>query len=403
LIRALRIFACSSLLSLAAGGCSVTHDVGQNTTPVRRVYARPTHGELSVSPLVDHRAADADNRALLRAGDELEVGGETQCVNGERNYRGNQVPSQVTRFLTRRIRERGAFKDVKVSGAGRYVLSGTLAAFYGRQEISGTARAGMAFGLIGVLVTAGATTDGRVRVTLRDLVLEDRITSRRVPLADIEITRQGKMSASASCMVIYQHVDEALSDAATRLAEAVERAFAGAVPASAEERAAEQAVRAAEQAARAEAERERMARYEAEHRSWEARMQERAPARRDLLIASIATAVGGAAALTTGILLKNSAADADDQIQDAYAAWVNTTDGAARAMRQDEIRAQESDRDRDDLLGNVFAITGGAALVTSVVLMAIRPSALEEPSSATLSVGADLHGASAWLRLSGEL
>lgn len=466
-------------LTFVSVGCSVTHDVGENTTPVHRVYARPQHAELSVRPLLDQRAADADNRALLSASDELEVRGETQCVNGERNYRGNQAPGQVTRFLSRRIRERGAFKDVTVSGAGSYVLSGTLATFYGRQEISGAARTGVMFGLIGALATSGAKTDGAVRVALRDLVLEDRITNRRIPLADIEVTRQGELAASASCMTIYQHVDDALSDAATRLAEAVEHALAEPAPrqptaappasdmafgevtvtalyAHASTPDAWQDAEAAEvlingrvagvtplhdglppghytievryqgspaqrfeidavagQPQRIEARivlpptREELAAAQAaraqEHRAWQARMEERAPARRNLLIAAIATGVGGAAALTAGVLLKSSASDTDDEIQDAHALWTRTTDDAARAMLEDEIRAQESDRDRDDLFGNVLAITGGAALVTSVVLLAVRPSDLEEPPPVTLAVGADLHGASAWLRVSGDL
>jgi hypothetical protein len=356
------------------------------------------------------------------------------------------------------------------------VLSGTLAAFYGRQEISGAARTGQMFGLIGALATSNVTTDGTVRVALRDLVLEDKITQRRIPLADIEVTRHGELPAAASCMVIYQNVDDALSDAATRLAKAVEHALARGVPdpASPAERTAFGEItvtalyahastptawlkaEAAEviingrsagvtplsdglppghynievryggapaqrfeidavpgQHQRIEARivlpptREelaaRQAAYAAEHHAWQARTEERAPARRDLLIASIATAAGGAAALTTGLLLKSSAADAHDRIEEAHAAWVRATDDATQAMLEAEIRAQESDRDRDDMIGTILAITGGAALVTSVVLMAIRPSELEEPAPMTLAVGADVQGTSAWLRLSGEL
>jgi hypothetical protein len=122
-----------------------------------------------------------------------------------------------------------------------------------------------------------------------------------------------------------------------------------------------------------------LASWNTEHAAWEQETRPRFARRRTLGTAAWITAASGAALAITGGVLLATAANQDDEAQALFQTWALTTDAQERARLESEIDAHQDKRDRMQASGVTLLVTGGAALVTSGVLLLLRPSVRDEP------------------------
>jgi hypothetical protein len=226
-----RLFVVFPALAAALVGCSVTRDITYDTMAIQRVHARPLPGSLYVATFVDARKTHAPS-ALLFGGDrETELGEQSVCANAETHYPRGQVAAQVTQLAAAHLERRGLFRGPVTTGArvrSDYVLTGLLRALYGVQETSSEAQVGAAFGLIGALASAGATSKAHIHIVLGDLRLLDANGRELSRLPDVAVDFQGELGADAYCWSIYEHTNEKLREALEQLAVTLEQTVLGA-------------------------------------------------------------------------------------------------------------------------------------------------------------------------------
>jgi hypothetical protein len=81
----------------------------------------------------------------------------------------------------------------------------------------------------------------------------------------------------------------------------------------------------------------------------------------------------------TGVFFVVKAVDAQDDARAAAARWGMATTASDQANLEKQLADEQSTRDTDAVLGVSFLAVGGASLVSSLVLLIVRPGFEEEP------------------------
>lgn len=383
-----------AVVSAMLSACSTTRYVAYDTTEIRRVYARPLQLSLRVQSLRDARGGHPPSALLFRGDNETQLDGHGVCVNAEEHYAPHEVPAQVSRLVAAHLSRRGLFAAVTTGARSRsdYVLTGSLQALYGVQETSTAAAVGAQLGLIGALLSSGATTQGRIQIAFSHLQLFDSHGREISRLPDVFVNFQGELGADAYCWAIYDHVNAKLKEAIDALALSVEqtvraaasRPLAPAEPApgisSEAQAASSNHLAEAERRELAQAQRAReQSQWESDHRAWQARAEPLRERRGPLTVAAIATALGGAALIVTGVALESNASAKNDDALALAARWRTVAAPAERTPLEHDIDRIQTERDRANAFGIVSFAVGGAGLAASAVLWALRPGLPEEP------------------------
>lgn len=179
---------------------------------------------LNIEEFSDKRKDYAENTFLFESIRDYSDKEKTFCINAERHYKKVPVKSQISDLLVKHITKTGSFKSVLLNNkdSADYTVRGHLAYFYGKQDYSMAALVGSAFGLIGALITANETTNGKVIFEITDLKIYDRNNQ---VVADIGTFRKefsGEMPADAGCWCIYDNVNKKLKVYFTQLITIIE-------------------------------------------------------------------------------------------------------------------------------------------------------------------------------------
>lgn len=124
---------------------------------------------------------------------------------------------------------------------------------------------------------------------------------------------------------------------------------------------------------------EQSAQWAADHKAWQDDVARVDDDRTPWTTAAIITAGAGVALVGTGVFFGVKAKEADDDAHSAAGAWAMAASEKTRTTLEDRIAEHQSDRDTDVMLSASLLAGGGVALVTSAVLLIVRPGFPEEP------------------------
>lgn len=222
-------FAKLILVSLLLGvlfGCAINQPIRYKTLDIPPSNSTQLKGiTLSVELFADNRSSVSENRIVFIDGRETKIGEKRVCINSEEHYNKEPVAKQITMAVSEHLKQRGAFKDVLVDSkaSADFQIQGAIRQFYGQQDFSYSAAIGSGFGLIGALVTMGATTPGVIKIELTDLKLVDKSGVQVKELKDINKSFEGELPADAYCWQIFWNANLKLKEAVDVLSEDVEK------------------------------------------------------------------------------------------------------------------------------------------------------------------------------------
>lgn len=207
------------LLGIFLVGCSTARKITYNTQDLQTSRSSvPILVDVRI--LEDARMQNAENDILFVGDMQARVNGKTLCINSENRYKKDSVSSQVAQMIAKHFSQLNLFSQTTFNNpASDYYLTGKLSSFYGEQLFSAAALVGAQFGLLGALATAGAKTEGTIKIEIKNLKLFKKDGTLVKSLGDFSRVYEDKFPADAYCWCIYDNINLKLKEYNSELAE----------------------------------------------------------------------------------------------------------------------------------------------------------------------------------------
>jgi hypothetical protein len=216
------------LVTIFSSACAPTILVGYSVDGVTDLRAqRYMDVVINVNQFRDARLKLEKNKLSFRKTRLVSEGERDLCVNSEYSYSGAVVPLQISKQIGIHLRKRNNYKAITV---GKYpqadfYLSGSLAAFHGRQDQSFQSAVGMGIGgVLGAVIAAGARSPTEIIIAFDNLKLLDQSGAVVAELPPIFGSYKKELPSDDSCWRIFDNVNAKLKLVIARLADELDRA-----------------------------------------------------------------------------------------------------------------------------------------------------------------------------------